>query len=86
MPTLPSLSLRQRIGGRMTIPKTQNLNLYAFEQNPADDEQTLFQIPKHWRYKGVKPSLTPLSLEVGVSFLFRKNPHFNPGAGSVQLI
>ena len=60
----------------MTILNMQNLSLYAFEQNPVDDVHALFQIPKHWRYKGVKPSLTPLSLEVGVSFLFRKNPYF----------
>ena len=51
------------------MPKISNGVL--LNKNPADDVQALFQIPKHQRYKWVKPSLTPLSLEVGVSFLFR---------------
>ena len=74
----------------MTILETQNLWLYAFEQNPADDVQALFQIPKHWRYKGVKPSLTPFEPSKQ-EFLFypKKKPLFlNPWAGqcSVNMI
>ena len=53
-------------------------------KNPADDVQALFQIPKHRRYKGVRPSTTPLSLEVGVSSV-QKNRILKPGQGSVQL-
>src|ERR1051325_7517252 len=54
-------------------------------KNPADDVQALFQIPKHRRYKGVRPSSTTLSLEVGVSSV-KKNRILKPGQGSVQLI
>ena len=53
------------------IPKISNGVL--LNKNPADDVQALFQILKHRRYKGDIPSLTPLSLEVGVSFLLKIN-------------
>ena len=63
----------------MTILNMQNLNLYAFEQNPVDDVQALFQTPKHWRYKGVKPSLTLLSLRSRSFFYVQKKTlNFEP--------
>ena len=59
------------------IKKRQVSSRMLSSKNLSNDVQALFQIPKHRSYKGDKPSLTPSSLEVGVSLLFgEKKPHF----------